>query len=258
MWPRMIIFLLFVGMLFAYYFLARVEEGRMLILEPGYAEYVRGTGMFLPGNPGGRVYRFLFGGLPDQRLAHRLAIGSSALVLLIAGIGLRGYTLGHISRSIDAANVEVISVYPMTPEAMQHVVAMALADSRVQEALHREQYATFVVHLLPHDYGMIGMFADVESHHMRPGNVHLSRFKYLAGCLLPFLDVHQRTDLMASEGQEHRLIFSRVDGPDGRPVPPERIFDLSAKMTPVYVADVNSASGHVSETIDPPPAQFLG
>ena len=258
MWPRMIIFLLFVGMLFAYYSLARSEERRMLILEPEYAEYVRGTGMFLPGNPGGRVYGLLFGGLRDQRLAHRLATGSSALVLVIAGIGLRGYTLGHISRSIDAANIEVISVYPMTPEAMQQVLALALSDSRVQEALHREQYATFVVHLLPHDYGMIGMFADVGSHHMSPGNVHMSRFKYLAGCLLPFLDVHQRTDLMGSEGQEHRLVFSRVDGPDGRPVPPEHIFDLSAKMTPVYVTDVDSASGHVSETIDPPRRSFWG
>ena len=258
MWPRMIVFLLFVGMLFAYYFLARVEERRMLILEPGYTEYMRSTGMFFPGNPGGRVYGLLFGGLPNQRLAHRFAIGGSALVLLVAGIGLRGYTLGHISRSIDAANVEVISVYPMTPEEMQHVVALALADSHVQEALHREQYATFVVHLLPHDYGMIGMFADVESHHMRPGNVHLSGFKYLFGCLLPFLDVHQRINLMGSEGQEYRLVFSRVDGPDGRPVPLERIFALSAKMTPVYVADVNSASGQVSETIEPPRRSFWG
>src|SRR5215467_15126662 len=125
----------------------------------------------------------------------------------------------------------------MTPGEMQHVVAPALADSRVQEVLHREQNATFVVHLLPHDYGMIGMFADVESHHMRPGNVHLSRFKYLAGCLLPFLDVHQRTDLMGSEGRQYRLVFSRVDSPDGHPVPLERIFELSAKMTPVCVAD---------------------
>ena len=258
MWPRMIIFLLFVGMLFAYYFLARVEERRMLILEPGYTEYMRSTGMFFPGNPGGRVYGLLLGGLPNQRLAHRLAIGSSALVLLVAGIGLRGYTLGHISRSIDASNVEVISVYPMTPEEMRHIVALALADSHVQESLHREQYATFVVHLLPHDYGMIGMFADVESHHMRPGNVHLSGFKYLLGCLLPFLDVHQRINLMGSEGQEYRLVFSRVDGPDGRPVPLERIFALSAKMTPVYVADVNSTSGQVSETIDPPRRSFWG
>jgi len=63
---------------------------------------------------------------------------------------------------------------------------------------------------------------------------------------------------MGSEGPEHRLVFSRVDGPDGRPVPPERIFELSAKMTPVYIADVNSASGHVSETIDPPRRSFWG
>jgi protein-S-isoprenylcysteine O-methyltransferase Ste14 len=258
MWPRMIIFLLFVGMLFAYYFLARVEERRMLILEPGYAEYMHGTGMFLPGNPGGRVYGLLFGGLRDQRLARRLAIGSSALVLLIAGIGLRWYTLRHISHATHAANVEVISVYPMTPEAMQEVVSLALADSRVQEALHHEQYATFVVHILPHDYGMIGMFADIGSHHLRPGNVHLSCFKYLAGYLLPFLDVHQRTELMGSEGEQHRLIFSRIDGADGRPVPPERVFDLSAKMTPVYVVDVNSGSGQVSETIDPPRRSFWG
>jgi len=219
---------------------------------------MRGTGMFLPGNPGGHVFTLLFGGMRNRSLAHRLAIGSLALVLLLAGIGLRAYTLGHISRSADAANMEVISVYPMTPDAMQHVVALALADSRVEEALHREPYATFVVHILPHNYGMIGMFADVESHHMRPGNIHLSRFKYLAGCLLPFLDVHQRTDLMGSEGREYRLVFSRVDGPGGSPVPPARIFDLSAKMTPVYVADVNSASGHLSETIDPPRRSFWG
>src|SRR2546425_6606367 len=258
MWPRVIIFLLFVGMLFAYYFLARVEERRMLILHPGYAEYMRGTGMFLPGNPGGRVFALLFGGMRDRSLAHRLAIGSLALALLLAGIGLRADKLGHISRSIGAANMEVISVYPMTAEAMQHVVALALADSRVEEALHREPYGTFVVHILPHNYGMIGMFADVESHHMRPGNIHLSRFNYLAGCLLPFLDVHQRTDLMGSEGQEYQLVFSRVDGPGGHPVPAGRILDLSAKMTPVYVADVNSASGHVSGTIDPPPRSFWG
>src|SRR5215470_19720596 len=258
MWPRMIIFLLFVGMLFAYYFLARVEERRMLVRHPGYAEYMRSAGMFLPGNPGGRVFKLLFGGMRNQRLAARFAIGSSALGLLIAGVGLRAYTLRHLSRSTDTANMEVISVYPMNPEQMQHVVTLALFDSRVEEALQRERSAAFVVHILPHDYGMIGMFADVGSHHMRPGNIHLSGFKYLATCLLPFLDVHQQTDLMGSEGQEYRLVFSRVDGPDGRPVPLEQIFELRAKMTPVYIADINSNSGQVSETIDPPRRSFWG
>ena len=184
MWPRMIIFLLFVGMLFAYYFLARLEERRMLILDPGYAEYMGRTGMFLPGNPGGHLHKLFFGGMRDQRLAHRLAIASSALVLFVVGIGLRAYTLRHILRATDAANVQVVSVYPMTPAAMQHIVALALSDSRVEPALRREGDVTFIVHILPHNYGMMGMFADIESHHMTPGNIHLSRFKYLSGCLL--------------------------------------------------------------------------
>ena len=258
MWPRTIIFLLFVGMLLAYYFLARVEERRMLVLYPGYAEYMRSTGMFLPGDPGGRIFKLLFGGMHDQRMAARLAMVSSACVIVLAGAGLRAYTLGHLSRSTDTANTEIISVYSMTPEDMQRVVALALSDSRVRGALAHDRSATFVVHILPHDYGMIGMFADVGSHHMRPGNMRLSGFKYLAGCLLPFLDVHQRTDLMGSDGPQHRLVFSRVDGPDGRPVPLEQVLDLSAKMTPVYVADVNSVSGHVGDTIDPPRQSFWG
>src|SRR5437867_2494508 len=60
-WPRMIVFLLFVGVLFTYYFLARFEERRMLTIDPAYADYMKRTGMFLPGNPGGHVYRLLFG-----------------------------------------------------------------------------------------------------------------------------------------------------------------------------------------------------
>jgi protein-S-isoprenylcysteine O-methyltransferase Ste14 len=258
MWPRVIIFLLLVGMLFAYYFLARVEERRMLNLHPGYAEYMRNTGMFLPGSPGGHAYALIFGRMRDQALAHRLAIASWLLMVLLAGVGLRAYTLGHLSRSSHATNMELISVYPMSAERMQDIVALAIADSRVEEALRREPYATLVVHILPHNYGMLGMFADVESHHMKPGNIHLSRFKYLAGCLLPFLDAHPRTDLMGSDGPEYRLVFSRVDGPDGRPVPPSRILDVSAKMTPVYVADLNTVSGHLSKTIDPPRRSFWG
>src|SRR5207244_13091799 len=107
---------------------------------------------------GGRVYALLFGGMRDQSVVHRLAIGSLALVLLLAGIGLRAYTLGHISHSTDVANMELISVYPMTPEAMQHVFELALADSRVQTALHREPQDNFVVHILPHTYGMISLY----------------------------------------------------------------------------------------------------
>ncbi len=258
MWPRMIIFLLFVGMLFAYYFLARVEERRMLAIDPTYADYMRGTGMFLPGNPGGRLYRLLFGSLRDQKVARPVALASLLALVLLVGFGLRAYTVRHIARTTVLPNVEVVSVYPMTATAMRQLSSLALSDPSVQQALQREGKATFVAHVLPRDYGMIGMFADVGTQHMTPGNIRLSRFEYLCGWLLPFLDSHMRTDLMGSDGQEYQVVFSRVDGPDGQPVSSGRLFDLSAKMTPVYVANVNAATRQVSRTIDPPRRSFWG
>jgi protein-S-isoprenylcysteine O-methyltransferase Ste14 len=258
MWPRMIIFLLFVGMLFAYYFLARVEERRMLAIEPSYADYMRHTAMFLPGNPGGGLYRLVFGGIRDQKVVRPLALSSLLVLVLLVGFGLHAYTVRHIARTTVLPNVEVVSVYPMTATAMQQLSSLALSDPSVQQALQREGKAIFVAHVLPHDYGMIGMFADVGAHHMSPGNVRLSRFKYLCGWLLPFLDSHVRTDLMGSDGQEYQVVFSRVDGPDGQPVSSGRLFDLSAKMTPVYIADVNMATRQVSRTVDPPRRSFWG
>jgi len=161
-------------------------------------------------------------------------------------------------RTTVLPTVEVVSVYPMTARAMRQLSSLALSDPSVQQALQREGKATFVAHVLPRDYGMIGMFADVGTQHMTPGNIRLSRFKYLCGWLLPFLDSHMRTDLMGSDGQEYQVVFSRVDGPDGQPVPSCRLFDLSAKMTPVYVANVNAATRQVSRTIDPPRRSFWG
>jgi len=258
MWPRVIIFLLFVGMLFVYYSLARVEERRMLVIDPSYADYMRSTGMFLPGNPGGRVYRLLFGNLREQKLARPLALTSLLVLVLLVGFSLRAYTLQHIARTAVLPNMEVVSVYPMTATDMRQLVSLAQSDPSVQQALQREGNATFVAHVLPHDYGMIGMFADVGNHHMTSGNVHLSRFKYLCGWLLPFLDSHVRTDTMGSNGQEYQLVFSRVDGPNGLPVSLRRLFDLSSKMTPVYIADINATTRQVSRTIDPPRRSFWG
>jgi hypothetical protein len=139
---------------------------------------------------------------------------------------------------------------------MQELTSVALSDPSVQLALKNEGAATFIAHILPRDYGMIGMFADIGSGHMFPehitaASVGLSRFKFLYRWFLPFVDTHMR-DIMGSEGQEYRVVFSRVDRPDGLPVSPQHVFDLSAKMTPVYLADINAGAQKVSCTIEPP------
>ncbi len=256
MWPRVIIFLFLVGMLFTYYSLARVEESRMLLQDANYADYIRRTGMFLPFAPGKRLYGIFFRRMHDQRRAHRLALAGTAALLLVAGAALRTYTVSHVSHVQLSPNLQVISVYPSTPERLRQVAREALADRRVQQALEHNANATFVAHILPTDYGMIGMFADVGPHHLSP-KIHLARLADLSDLFLPFLDKDVRTQLMGSSGSEYDVVFSRVDAPSGRPVAAANVFALAPKMTPVYIAEV-AASGKVVLTIDPPRTSFWG
>lgn len=257
-WPRVIIFFLFLGMLVVYYLLARVEERHMLAIDPSYADYTRRTGMFFPGNPGHRLYRLAFGRMTNQRAGVRLALASVVGLLLLTGFGLRAYTLLHIAHSRVLPNLEVVSVYPMAEARHPEIARLALEDGEAQKALQREGAATFVAHILPRDYGMVGMFADIGTRHMTPGDVRLSRLKELGGWLVPFLDGHTRSRIMGSDDTEYRVVFSRVDDPAGRPVRPDHIFDLSSKMTAVSIADVRPGTKQVLQTITPPRRSFWG
>ena len=59
-WPRFIILVFFVSMLFAYYFLARDEERRMeAAFGDSYRSYLHRTWMFLPGEPGTKLLGLL-------------------------------------------------------------------------------------------------------------------------------------------------------------------------------------------------------
>lgn len=56
-WPRFIVLIFFICMLFVYYLLARNEEWRMQREQPGaYERYMETTFMFLPGDPGGGCF----------------------------------------------------------------------------------------------------------------------------------------------------------------------------------------------------------
>jgi protein-S-isoprenylcysteine O-methyltransferase Ste14 len=257
-WPRVIIFLLLVGMLVVFYLLARVEERHMLAIDPSYAAYMRRTGMFLPCNPGNWLYRLVFARMTNQRAGKRLALGSVAGLLLLIGFGLRAYTLLHIPHSRELPNLEVVAGYPILEASRRDAARLALQDAEVQKALQREGAATFVAHVLPRNYGMIGMFADVGPRHMTPGDVRLSRLKELGIWLVPFVDANTRSRIMGSENAEYRIVFSRVDDPRGHPVRPDRIFDLSSKMTAVSVADVKMETKQVVQTITPPRRSFWG
>src|SRR2546426_5965817 len=230
-WPRIIILILYLGMLFAYYFLARFEETQEEAKHPEYADYRRRTAMFIPGGPGGKLFRLFFGWIPSRPVA--LAVSSVAVVALVisSGLLLRRYTIGHSATELlPEDRTLAIAIWPMPAEEMQQVVSAAMRDARVRAALDKEQGAVFTAHVLPEDYGMTNMFADVGTDHRMFSRLSPHRFKYLLGFAFPFFEHHRKNQIMGSPQDSYKVIFSRVDEP-GRPsITVDDVTDLSAKM----------------------------
>jgi protein-S-isoprenylcysteine O-methyltransferase Ste14 len=258
-WPRIIILILYLGMLFLYFFLARFEEKQVEAAHPEYAEYRKRTGMFLPGNPGGKLFRLLFGRIPNRGLA--LTASSAVIVVLVLGgaLGLRRYTIGHTATQLlPADRVMAIAVWPAPPDTIQRVVSAALQDQRVHAALEKEHGAAFTAHLLPADYGMVSMFADVGTNHRMFSRVSVRRIASWLGFAVPSVDPRHKNRIMGTPQDDFKVVFSRVDEPGNSQLPVSEVTDLSAKMTPVVIANVAGATPVVESVMVPPRRSFWG
>jgi protein-S-isoprenylcysteine O-methyltransferase Ste14 len=259
MWPRIIILILFIGMLLGYYFLASFEERRMEAKHPEYAAYRARTAMFLPGNPGGKLFKLLFGWIPDRRTA--LAVSTAMVVALGIGGGLllRRYTIAHTAMAkLPEARTLAISTWPMPPAKIRQVVSAALRDPRVEQALAKAPDAVFAAHVLPADYGMVNMFADVGINHRMFSRLAPGRFKYLVGFVFPFLVKNRRSRIMGTPENSYKVVFSRMDEPGRTHLAVSNVLDLSARMTPVVIAEVSGATPSLDAVIIPPPRSFWG
>jgi protein-S-isoprenylcysteine O-methyltransferase Ste14 len=263
MWPRIIILVLYLGMLFLYYFLARFEEKQMEAKFPGYADYRMRTAMFIPGEPGGRLFRLFFGWIPNRSVA--LAFSSAVIVVLVmsSALALRRYTIGHSATELlPEDRTMAIAIWPIPGEKIQQVVSAALNDKRVRSALEKEPGAVFTAHILPQDYGMVNMFADVGTNHRMFSRLSPHRFAYLLSFVLPFLDHQRKERIMGSPQDNYKVVFSRVDKP-GRPaLTVEQVTDVTAKMTPVVIADLVSGGQDpqpaLKDVVVPPRRSFWG
>jgi hypothetical protein len=258
-WPRIIILVLYLGMLFLYYFLARFEEKQVEAAHPEYAEYRKRTGMFLPGNPGGKLFRVLFGWIPNRGLA--LTASSAVIIALVIGgaLALRRYTIGHAATELMPADrTMAIAIWPTPPDKMQQVVSAALQDERVRAALDKEPGAAFTAHLLPKDYGMVNMFADVGTDHRMFSKVSARRLASWVGFAVPSVDPRHKNRIMGTPQDDYKVVFSRVDEPGDSRLPVSKVTDLSAKMTPVVIANVGGSSPVVESVLIPPRRSFWG
>ena len=147
---------MFVTMLFAYYFLAKVEERECEEkFGQSYIDYKNRTNMFLP-------FRIPFTeklpNLPQSRLKKALSIAALYVLTVLVSLGL---ARGLQSLALDSLyalyskDSAYISVSKIKPETIEKLVAIALANEDVQTKLNDAKDSTntkFLNYVLPAEW----------------------------------------------------------------------------------------------------------
>lgn len=204
-WPRYIILIMFVTMLFVYYALARKEERECSVkYGEDYLNYVNKTSMFLPGDSA--IFRrfqslriFKIKSAIAILLVYALVLGSS----LLGGFGLRNYSVSQIS-NLTAPQSVTMSVVPMKSDILGKIIRMITDQQDIQKRLDNsgfkngEKFLNYVVPLewiipdLPLDPDNISMQG-----HYQPEEYDPNEFKVLfAKVVSPSLDSVNGIDIL--------------------------------------------------------------
>jgi len=255
-WPRFIILILYLTMLFVYYFLARNEEGRMLRrYGESYRQYMEKVPMFLPGNPGGRLFAALTGG----RIQRGLALPLLYFLVLIGGVGaafaLRAYTKAKVPVLYEE-NLVTVSLTPSDRGRMEELLRSALASPAVVsllEKFHAKDGHTLVAYILPQEYMMQHLLADLGEHEAHHGRGEQGGFLAVLKHLGEMYLLKPFRQLKAGEqAVEKRIIFAEAKTAAGEDVPPHKALSADVLRYPLFFADLDAARGKVILTMETP------
>jgi protein-S-isoprenylcysteine O-methyltransferase Ste14 len=261
-WPRFFILILYASMLFIYYLLARHEEQRMLAQHgESYRVYMEHTGMFLPGNPGAKIFRLLFGWIDSKRLSLGLAYMLTLALFIVVAFGLRSYTISKTSIvRIPEKQLTAVSITPKSDGSIKDIVDIALLDSNLSatiENYHKQGHKGFMVHLMPMNYMMQGLFTqpNLSGMHKRPRR----SFSAVIGFMFPFLGRRNHQEMMGviSDGPT-RLIFSQLTWPNGQYASADEALAFTVKHLPLLRVDVDVRMRQVLNVDKTTPRNYWG
>jgi protein-S-isoprenylcysteine O-methyltransferase Ste14 len=229
LWPRFIVLVMYVTMLFGYYLLAKAEE-RECEEKYGksYLEYKRTTRMFLPFKAPlvGRLPH-----LPESGWKRRAAVAILYVVTLAAGVIAAELLESHSLKSLytySSSDSVTVSVVKMSPEALETLVKTALASENVQMRLEKQgKGARFLNYVLPAEWFIseIPMESHEGSYHLQPGDYNRSLYKI----------IFTMADMRGAANAEPREFLRRV-----------------TRRTPVAEVWVDVVQARVIEVKEPP------
>ncbi len=246
-WPRFIILIMYVTMLFVYYLLAKNEEWRMQQEAPGsYDAYVQSTSMFFPGEPGDKIYQTLFAWIRPKWLGvvtiYLITIGLS----LTAALGIREYTIDHLPTVTQNAMV-LLPVFPQPAKATSAIYKALESSPQVNGLIGELQ--PDLAYIFPGDYFLTAIVTDADR---RFSNDMIERFpevlewhqdKFRGGLgkfFKIFYNFFKTLGTTETNYEVVRVVLMQVTDAEGKHVSPQNIFAMGLKRRPVVIVDLDS------------------
>jgi protein-S-isoprenylcysteine O-methyltransferase Ste14 len=136
-WPRFILLIVYIHMLWFYYLLARSEERRMEArFGEDYHEQERRTWMFLPAEPGSYLQQRLFGWIRHNRMRLIVIYTLSLALAISAAFALRRASLALTTHAVlPEQKIAALSFQSMNDEELLHLIKSAVGAQDVQEEM---------------------------------------------------------------------------------------------------------------------------
>lgn len=244
-WPRFIILIFFITMLFVYYILARNEEWRMKIECPGdYDKYMAHIPMFLPGEPGGKIFRLLLGWIHPKWVGILVCYIIVMALSIAAALWLRSYTVSHLP-VVYVNDVTLVPVFERPEKEVREIYNHILADSRVREFLESNREIN-LAYIMPGDFFLTALVTDEDRRFSNdiierfPDILEWHEYKFKGGLgkfFRIFYNFIGTVGGVETNYDVERFIFVSVVDFSGRPAARDELFDLGLKRRPVLLVD---------------------
>ena len=231
-WPRFIVILPFLAMLFAYYFLAKLEEKECETkFGHAYIEYKNSTSMFLPSRLGliNKLPRLPKSGFKRFLAMIALYVFTAAAAIALA-TGIRNWTINSLYALYSKDSV-YISVAKVDEETLEQIVKIAISNHEVQSRLKNGAQGAstkFINYVLPNTWYV----SEIRMNPVEGGRGHHFPGDY--------------------DKNQYKIVFTRAEIRTSQEVEGKDILLHTVKRVPVVEVGIDLAQNQVIEIKDPP------
>ena len=224
-WPRYLVLIMFIIMLFTYYFLARAEEKECEVrFGKSYSDYMNNTNMFLPFSI---PLTDKLPGLPGSGLLRKFAILTIFLLVLstsiILAIEMRSYSIEkmYVSYSENSATISAVEI---EKGDIEKIIGIALSEKEVQNRLENANEGSntkFLNYVLPAEW----YFSDIPMNMAEGIKGHNNPENY--------------------DKNSYKIIFTKADIENDEEVEGKELILQTVKRTPLVEVKVDLAQNKV-------------